>query len=475
MGVRRGDRVALLLRNDFAFFEATQAAAALGASPVAINWHLTEPEVAFVLQDSRAKVLVAHADLQRRIEDGIPEGVRVLTAPAPTEIARAYGLDPVCAAPRTEDTIWDDWLAAHPPLANICRDVVDTMTYTSGTTGKPKGVIRFAQTPESAARFLATRDRLYGIRPGIRAMICGPLYHAAPNAFGMRAITAAERIVLMPRFDAEIFLANVEHHRITTMFLVPTMLVRLFKLPPDVRARYDISSLEHILLAAAPCPPEVKTTALDWFGPIVHEFYGGTEVAYVSYCAPEDAIAKPGTVGRLMEGVTARILDRDGREMPLGEAGEIYSRLANAPDFTYANRASGRSAMEVDGLLATGDVGYFDADGYLFLCDRAKDMVISGGVNIYPAEIEAELLNLPGIEDAAVFGVPDAEMGERLMAVVQPVHGARPTPGEIIAALRPRLAGYKIPRRILLRDDLPRDDAGKIYKRCLREMFSATR
>jgi len=473
LGVGPGDRVAILLRNDFPFFEASRAASALGASPVAVNWHLAPPEIAYVLCDSGAKAVIAHQDLVARLHGALPTGVPLFTVSTPPEICAAYGIDPGPADAWPDERDWSDWLESHAPLAEIRRGFIETMTYTSGTTGRPKGVVRFAQTLEASKAFLATRDRLYGIAPGIRALIAGPMYHAAPNAFAMRALTAADRIVSMPRFEAKEFLALVERHRITNAFLVPTMLVRLLRLPRDVRRRHDLSSLSHVLVAAAPCPPDVKAAALDWLGPIVHEFYGGTEVGYVSYCSPQDARRKPGTVGRLMDGVTARILDEDGREVPATQSGEIYCRFAHAPDFTYANGDDARRTMEKDGLLATGDVGYFDDEGYLFLCDRAKDMVISGGVNIYPAEIETALLAMPGVRDAAVFGLPDPEYGEVLVAAIQPEPAAKMDAEQVAAYLRTRLAGFKVPRRIDFHADLPRDDAGKIYKRRLRARYLA--
>ena len=473
-GVRRGDRVALLLRNDFAFFEGTRAATLLGASPVAINWHLAPPEVEYVLKDSGAKVLIAHSDLLQLLGDIIPPGLLVLKVETPPELSAAYGQPASSKHSAINSESWDHFIESHPPLDNPCRDFTDTMTYTSGTTGKPKGVFRQPQNPELAAKFLGVRDMIYGIKPGIRALICGPLYHGAPNSFGTRTYAVADKVFLMPRFDAEGFLAMVEQERITTVFMVPTMFARLLKLPDAVRSRYDVSSLEFVVTAAAHCPPDVKTAMQDWFGPVVHEFYAGTEQNYVTYCTPEDALRKPGTVGRALGGVTLRIVDQDRKDMPLGTPGEIVSRLEMAPEFTYANNDLARRELDVDGLIATGDIGYLDEDGYLFLCDRAKDMVISGGVNIYPAEIEAVLHAMPGVADCAVFGVPDPEYGEALMAIVQPENNANLTTEQVTAYLKERLAGFKVPRRIEFRSDLPRNDSGKIYKRKLRDPYWET-
>ena len=470
-GIKRGDSIALLLRNDFAFFEAARAATLLGASPVAVNWHLAPPEVAYVLQDSGAKALIAHSDLLQTLGGVISKNILVLEVDTPPELRAAYRLLSMNGAKTVETVPWDHFIETHPPLIHPCREFTDTMTYTSGTTGKPKGVIKLPQEPGLAKEFLAVRDRVYGIKPGIRALICGPLYHGAPNAFGMRTYAMADRVFLMPRFDAEAFLATVERERITTAFMVPTMFARLLKLRPETRDRYDVSSLQYVVTAAAHCPPEVKKAMQAWFGPVVHEFYAGTEQNYVTYCSPEDSIRKPGTVGRALDGVTLRIMDGDRQDVPTGTPGEIVSRLDTAPEFTYANNPQARADLDVGGLIATGDVGYLDEDGYLFLCDRAKDMVISGGVNIYPAEIEAELHAMPGVADCAVFGVPDAEYGEALMAIVQPEPSSDLTADKIIDHLKNRLAGFKVPRRIEFKSELPRDDTGKIYKRKLRDPF----
>ncbi len=476
LGVAAGNAVALLLRNDFAFFEATFAAQAIGAYAVPVNWHLAAPEVAYVLEDSGARVLVAHADLL----DAIPEvvaaaeraGVNVLCVPTPREVIEAYGLDPAKGNAGVGAVIWDQWLSGFEPLAELSEQVTENIYYTSGTTGLPKGVRRFPVSREAAAEFSRMRDALYGIEPHIRGILPGPLYHSAPNSFSMRAARVGDGLVLMPRFSAERFLALVEKHRITNAFMVPTMLVRLMKLPEQVRARYDVSSLSYVMIAAAPCPAEVKRAMIDWWGPIIHEFYGSTELGYMTLCNSQEALDRPGTVGRVVDGTVLKALDENGDEVPPGTPGELYGRMPQYPDFTYNNRPEERAACERDGLVTGGDVGYFDAEGYVYLCDRTREMVISGGVNIYPAEIEAVLIGMPGVRDCAVFGIPDAEFGEKLLAVVQPMDGqTNPGADAVMEYLRERVAGYKVPREVEFRDDLPRDDAGKIYKRRLRDPY----
>jgi len=253
--------------------------------------------------------------------------------------------------------------------------------------------------------------------------------------------------------------------------MVPTMFIRLMKLPEEVRRKYDMSSLRHVIHAAAPCPADVKRAMIEWWGPVIYEFYGSTESGAVTFATSEDALRKPGTVGRIAPGAELRFVGEDGRVLPQGEIGEIYSRIAGHPDFTYHNKPEKRGEIEREGFITSGDVGYIDPDGYVFLCDRKRDMVISGGVNIYPAEIEAVLHALPGVHDCAVFGIPDAEFGEALMAVVEPLPGASLDVADIRARLKASLADYKVPKYVEIQTGLPREDSGKIFKRRLRDPY----
>ncbi|HYF07018.1 MAG TPA: acyl-CoA synthetase [Acetobacteraceae bacterium] len=466
LGVGPGDCVALLLRNDFSFLEASLAATMLGGYAVPINWHWKPEEVGYLLRDCDARVVVAHDDLLPLLS-GAPAGVTVLAVATPPECTAAYGIPP---APRpTGVREWRSFLAAHPEWSRSPEPPRESMIYTSGTTGRPKGVRRQPPTPEQMAGMAANRALIYGLKPGIRGLVPGPMYHSAPNGFAIRAAGLASHLVLMPRFDAEETLRLIEAHRIDTVFLVPTMMIRLLRLPGEVRRRYDLSSLKHVTHAAAPCPPEVKREFIAWWGPVVHEFYGATDLGAPTHCTSEDWLRKPGTVGRLVEGATLRILDDDGNECPAGVPGEIFARMDHMPDFTYHKRDDERRKVERDGLITVGDVGYFDEEGYLFLCDRKRDMVISGGVNIYPAEIEAALIGLPGVLDGAVFGIPDPEFGEALCAVVRAAPGV--TEAAVRDGLKTRLANFKVPRVIEFRDVLPRDDSGKLLKRTLRAPY----
>jgi long-chain acyl-CoA synthetase len=474
LGLERGDCAALLLRNAFAFLEASLAAVRLGAYAVPINWHFKAEEVAYVLGDCGAKVLVAHADLLAGVADAVPAGVKVLVVETPPEILASYSIAPDRGRPPPDATEWEAWLAGQAVWQGAPLPQTSSMIYTSGTTGRPKGVRRQPLTPDLEARMANYRERVYGLRLGVRTMVPGPLYHSAPNAFALRAARVASLIALMPRFDPEAFLALVERHRIEAMFMVPTMFVRLIKLPEHVRRSYDLSSLKFVMHAAAPCPTEIKRGMIDWLGPVVHEFYGSTESGAVTVVDSAEWLERPGTVGQPVQGGAVRIYDDAGRRLGSGEIGEVYTRLEFLPEFTYHQLPDKRAEIDREGFITSGDVGYVDEAGYLFLCDRKRDMVISGGVNIYPAEIEAVLIACPGVKDCAVFGVPDGEFGEALMAVIEPQPGLpAPAIAEVRAYLAQHLADYKVPKRIEFGHNLPREDSGKIFKRRLRDPYWA--
>ena len=474
LGVAAGDAIALLLRNDFPFFEASYAAQMLGAYCVPVNWHGKAPEIGYVLRDCAAKVVVAHADLLPQVLPALPEGAALLVVPTPPEIAAAYAIPAEqCRAP-ANSTTWAEWLGLYAPLANPGAGGISSMIYTSGTTGNPKGVRRLNLGAEFAQIVGMVAREVLGFVPGrpVRTVITGPLYHAAPNFYGLHAVREGALAILQPRFDPEEMLRLIEQYRIIHLHIVPTMFVRLLHLPEAARRRYDLSSLERVVHGAAPCPMHVKQAMIDWWGPVITEYYGGTETGFVTFHTAEEALRKPGTVGRPISGVTIRVYDDAGRVLPPGEIGEVYSRLeAGEVDFTYHGLDAQRREIERDGLVSLGDVGYLDEDGYLFLCDRKRDMVISGGVNIYPAEIEAVLLALPGVRDCAVFGIPHEVYGEALCAYLEPEEGAALSEAAVRAFLADRLAGFKVPRVIRFETGLPREDSGKIMKRKLRDPY----
>src|ERR1043165_3043757 len=471
LGVKPGDSVCMLMRNDIAFIEAAYAAMRLGAYGVPINWHFKPEEINYVLADSGTRVLIAHADMLHQLREAIPQGVTVLAVPTPPEILSSYKIDPDHLAMPDFAIDLECWLKQFPRYDGPAVPQPQNMIYTSGTTGHPKAVRRFAPTPEQTANAERMRGMIYGLKPGARALLPGPLYHSAPNSFGLRSGRLGGVLVIMPRFDPEEFLRLIEEQRIDTIFMVPTMFIRLMKLPEQVRKKYDMSSLRHIIHAAAPCPADVKREMIEWWGPVIYEFYGSTESGAVTFANSEDALKKPGTVGKIAPGAELRFVGDDGKLLPQGEIGEIYSRIPGNPDFTYHNKPEKRAEIDLDGFITSGDVGYIDADGYVFICDRQRDMVISGGVNIYPAEIESVLHAIPGVHDCAVFGIPDAEFGEALMAVVEPQAGVTLDAADVRARLKASLADYKVPKHIEIRSELPREDSGKIFKRRLRDPY----
>jgi long-chain acyl-CoA synthetase len=475
LGVSAGDSIGMVLRNDFAFFEASYAAQRLGAYNVPINWHGKTQEIAYVLNDCGAKAVVAHADLLPEVGPAMPSEVPLLIVPTPPEIAAAYGIADELCRPPVGALQWEDLATCFPPRPEAAAEVISSMIYTSGTTGNPKGVRRLDIGPETAQLFAAGVRDVFGMAPErvFRTVITGPLYHSAPNAYGLSAVRMGGLAVLQPRFDTEELLRLIEQYRITHLHMVPTMFVRLLRLPEEVKQKYDLSSLEWVIHGAAPCPVDVKRAMIDWWGPVIYEYYGATETGIATFHTSDEALRKPGTVGRPRPGGTVRIYDADSRILPPGEVGEIYLWLEGFPDFTYHGLDHKRREVGRDGLVTLGDVGYLDEDGYLFICDRARDMVISGGVNIYPAEIEMALLAMPGVHDCAVFGIPDEEFGEKLCAHIEPDPEVPLGAAEIKAFLRGRLADFKVPQVIKFATALPREDSGKIIKRRLREPYWA--
>jgi long-chain acyl-CoA synthetase len=342
LGVGPGDSVCILMRNDIAFIEAAYGAMRLGAYAVPVNWHFKPEEIAYVLKDSGTSVLVGHADLLHQLRGVIPAGVNVLSVPTPPEILGNYRIDPDHLATPDFAEDLESSLEWQLPYDGPALPQPQNMIYTSGTTGHPKGVRRSVPTPQQTVASEALRALIYGLKPGVRALLPGPLYHSAPNSFGLRAGRLGGALVLMPRFDPEELLRLIEHQGIDTIFMVPTMFVRLMKLPDGVRRKYDTSSLRHVVHAAAPCPADVKRAMIEWWGPVIHEYYGSTESSALTFASSDDALRKPGTVGRILDGVELRFLGDDGAILPQGEIGEIYSRNLDVPDFTYHNKPEKR-------------------------------------------------------------------------------------------------------------------------------------
>jgi len=462
LGLRRGDAVAMVMPNDRAFLDLYLATLQTGLYLTCINFHLTGPEIAYIANDCEAKALVVH----ERFAAAGTAAADELRFPADRRLAvgKVEGFRDL-----------DELVAGQLDTPPEDRSAGQTMLYTSGTTGRPKGVRRALPdgNPDDAAAGGSMLGMLFDVQPGDGVhLVAGPLYHAAPLAFGTGALHLGHTVVLMDRWTPERTLELIDRHRVTVSHLVPTMFHRLLQLPDEVKQRYDTSSLRSIIHAAAPCPVEVKRKMIDWWGPVIYEYYAATEGGG-TYVRPEQWLEHPGTVGQPFPGATVRIVDDDGKECPPTVPGTVYMGSPLGQFEYYKDEEKTRSAR-LDGLFTVGDIGYLDEDGWLFLCDRKADMIIAGGVNIYPAEIEAALLEHPAVGDAAVLGVPDDDMGEVVKAVVQPAAGAVGGPeleAELIAFCRERLAGFKCPRTVDFRDELPRYPTGKLYKRLLRDEY----
>lgn len=459
-GMSRGDGIVLMLPNRPEFFEIAWGAQYSGLYYTPVNTHLTADEVSYIVRDSGAKALfidTAFADLACALE--VPDGQLTLrvSVGGPLEGCRPYEAELA--------------LAAGPTPA---RSQGTEMMYSSGTTGLPKAVERPLPGPDGSWAQCAVETGLratYGMEPSDVYLSPAPLYHSAPFAYSMGTMRLGGTAIVMEHFDPEDTLALIERHRVTHAQFVPTMFVRLLKLPDAVRARYDVSSLRAVIHAAAPCPVEVKERMMEWWGPIIYEYYAGTEGFAASFIDPEEWLIHRGSVGRPARPV--HIVGDDGRELDVGKAGTIY--FEGGPSFEYHNDpAKTASIANSKGWRTLGDMGYVDSEGYLYLTDRETFMVVSGGVNIYPQESENVLVVHPKVADVAVFGVPNPEFGEEVKAVVQPVNWEDAGPAlaeELLSACRSRLAGYKCPRSVDFVPELPRDPNGKLYKRRLRESY----
>ncbi|WP_297595318.1 acyl-CoA synthetase [Mycobacterium sp.] len=459
-GLRRGDGVALVLPNRPEFFEITWGCQLSGLYYTAVNTHFTPDEVAYVIDDSDAKAAFVDASL--------PEVAAHLRAADPKVAAHVAVGGPVAGWQSYEDAV----AAAGdiPPMSDGSE-----MLYSSGTTGRPKAVRRPLPRDGNGSWAQSVLEMAlihkYGMSPSSVYLSPAPLYHAAGVNYTMAANRVGAASIIMKRFDAEAVLRLIETHRVTHAQFVPTMFVRMLKLPATVRNKYDVSSLRCVIHAAAPCPVDVKYRMMEWFGPIIHEYYGGTEGFAGTTIGPQDWLAHPGSVGVPMAPV--HVLGEDGRELPVGESGELY--FEGGPDFEYFKDPAKTASVYNDrGWRSLGDVGYVDGDGYLYLTDRSTFMIVSGGVNIYPQEVENLLVMHPKLVDAAVFGVPNEEFGEEVKAVVQPAAGVMPGPdleAELIDYCRAHLAGYKCPRTVEFDRELPRDPNGKLYKRSIRDRY----
>ncbi|MFI0371815.1 acyl-CoA synthetase [Actinomadura sp. 1N219] len=460
-GLRPGDHIAFMLENHPHFLAVAWAAQRSGLYYTAVSTRLQPEELAYIVDNCGAKAFIADASVETaRSAPDVP--LRLMLG------GTTPGYDS-----------YEERVAQHPPtpLEDECEGV--DMLYSSGTTGRPKGV-----KPTLTKGPMGSQNILYGLlsllfQPDADSVYLSPapLYHAAPLRYSMTLHRFGATVVVVDKFDPEQALAAIEKYRVTHSQWVPTMFIRMLKLPDETRARYDTSSLKAAVHAAAPCPVPIKERMIDWWGPVLHEYYAGTEGNCFVYTNAEDWLAHRGTVGRPLLG-EVHVCDEEGRELPPGTPGTLY--FGNGPSFEYhgdeAKTAASRDP-EGRGWTTLGDIGYVDEDGFIYLTDRRSYMIISGGVNVYPQEAENVLAVHPQVADVAVFGVPDAEMGEAVKAVVQPLSMDDAGPAleaELIAYCRDRLAHYKCPRSVDFRAELPRHPTGKLYKRLLRDEYWPT-
>lgn len=462
-GLRRGDHIAFFSANDLHYFEVAWAALRSGLFFTTVNKSLTADEAGYIVNDCGAQVLVAAAalgDVAREIPNYAPKCHALLAfgGSIPGYLDYAAELAAFPAEPLAEE-----------PLGSF-------MLYSSGTTGSPKGV-RHPLLEQSVADDNAHHlfhQELWNFSDDTVYLSPGPIYHAAPAVLSVSTQALGGTVVLMPKFMPLDALDAIERYRVTHSQWVPTMFTRFLKLPEEERTRYDLSSHTTAIHAAAPCPIEVKRQMLDWWGPIINEYYAGTEAPGSTHVTAEEWLKYPGTVGKSMGG-PLHVCDEDGRELPSGETGIIYFESEKSFDY-HGDKGKKKDSVhpQHNNWIALGDVGYMNEEGYLFLTDRATFMIVSGGVNIYPQEVENMLSVHPKIEDVAVIGVPNAEYGEEVKAIVKPAAGTTPNDAleqELIAYARESLAHYKCPRSVDFRDELPRHENGKLYKRLLKDEY----
>ncbi len=463
-GLQKGDHFALFMENNDKFLEICSGGERTGLYYTPVNSYLTADELAYIVQNSESQVLIASKakrDIAAAAAEQCPNLKKLVLIDADASDALF--------------TDYEQWIGSHPTTPIADENLGISMLYSSGTTGRPKGILRpmIDSAPADPLPLWSFLDGLWKYEDGMTYLSPAPLYHSAPQAAVGLTLRRGGTVVVMEHFDPEQYLSLVEKYKVTHSQLVPTMFSRMLKLPDDVRRKYDISSLRVAIHAAAPCPVPVKEQMIAWWGPIIDEYYGATEGLGFAACNTEEWLAHKGTVGKMMIG-ELHILDDDMKPSPKGEPGTLWFK--SATEFSYFNDTEKtKESTSADGVLTTvGDVGYLDDDGFLYLTDRATFMIISGGVNIYPQECENLLITHPKVADAAVFGVPNVDLGEEVKAVVQLMPGIQPgadVEKELIEFCHEHLARQKCPRSVDFEVELPRLPTGKLYKKPLRERY----
>jgi long-chain acyl-CoA synthetase len=464
-GIGPGAIFAYALPNDVDMLYWQLAAHEGGYQSIALNPALSGAEIQRIVDHSGASAMVLHGDFADRVDQLSGTGSITLRVSVGGEIPGW--------------TRYEDLTRAQPTSEPTDRRLGVPIVYSSGTTGQPKAVIRPALPkvdPSVAADSVKIFGHAFQFQPltGVHLVSAG-MHHGGCQSFFHGALHVGQALAILGRFDPEQTLQAIERYQVTTAYMVPTQFVRLLRLPQEVKDRYDTSSLQVVVHSAAPCPLEVKRQMMEWWGPVVWETYGGMEGA-ATIAKPYRWLEKPGTVGRSVAGMTVKILDDDGTELPSGELGHVYLEPERGETFAYKDDPELTASVRRGRAFTLGDVGYLDEDGYLFIRDRAKDMIISGGVNIYPAEVEGVLSGHPSVADVAVIGVPDPEWGEQVKAVVELVDGVAPSDdlgADLITFCQERIARYKCPRSVDFREHLPRTDGGKLYKRIVRDEYWA--
>ncbi|WP_193088464.1 AMP-binding protein [Advenella sp. FME57] len=459
------DVIAIYLPNCPSLIEAIAASMLYGNNYCPINYRLTPAEVSYLLRDSEARVIVTCNEGYEKIKAVVPNEMTVILADQERgQITRThtyYKLNHSEVAPRTA------------PALPRSRYLGTHMPYTSGTTGKPKGIVRAKKQRADISASPGLIAGALGIEGAGVALMPAPLHHSATNSYVQQALLYSSTLILMDRFDAEKVLQLIEKYGVTTAYLVPTMYKRMLDLPQASKEKYDLSSLQFVASTGSACPAPVKRQMIEWLGPVIHESYASSEMGLVTLINATESAKKPGSAGKPLGNAQIRIR-ANGIWAQAGQSGLIYARQPAYADFTYKNNHDARQSMEYDGLLTVGDIGYLDDEGYLYVTDRQSDMVISGGANIYPAEIEQLIHQRQDIEDTAVFGIPDEEFGESLICLLQMKAGRTLDKDEFIQFLRTHLAGYKIPKKIGVVDKLPREETGKLFKKKLQHSLANT-